>query len=27
LLMVKSKIIASINEHLGREAITDLHLF
>jgi len=26
-LMVKSKIIASINEHLGREAITDLHLF
>jgi predicted nucleic acid-binding Zn ribbon protein len=27
LLMVKSNIIASINEHLGREAITDLHLF
>ncbi len=27
LLMVKSKIISSINEHVGREAITDLHLF
>jgi predicted nucleic acid-binding Zn ribbon protein len=27
LLMVKSKIISSINEHVGREAITDLNLF
>lgn len=27
LLMVKSKIIHAINEHLGREAITDLQLF
>ena len=27
LLMVKSKIISSINEHLGREAIKDVHLY
>ena len=27
LLMVKTKIIASINEHLGREAITDIQIF
>jgi len=27
LLMVKTKIISSINEHLGREAITDLQIF
>lgn len=27
LLMVKSKIISSMNEHLGREAITDVHLY
>lgn len=27
LLMVKSKIIHAINEHLGREAITDMQLF
>jgi hypothetical protein len=27
LLMVKSKIVRSINEHLGFEAITELHLF
>ena len=27
LLMVKSKIISSINEHLGREAIQDVHLY
>ena len=27
LLMVKSKIVSSINEHLGREAIKDVHLY
>ena len=27
LLMVKSKIISSINEHLGREAIKDVNLY
>ena len=27
LLMVKSKIISSINEHLSREAIKDVHLY
>ena len=27
LLMVKSKIVSSINEHLGREAIQDVHLY
>jgi len=27
LLMVKSKIISSINEHLGREVVKDLHLY
>ena len=27
LLMVKSKIISSINEHLGRESIKDVHLY
>jgi predicted nucleic acid-binding Zn ribbon protein len=27
LLMVKSKIISSINKHLGREAIKDVHLY
>ena len=27
LLMVKSKIISSINEHLGRVAIKDVHLY
>jgi len=25
--MVKSKIVSSINEHLGREAIKDVHLY
>ena len=27
LLMVKSKIVSSINGHLGREAIKDVHLY
>ena len=27
LLMVKGKIVAAINEHLGREALKDLHLY
>ena len=27
LLMVKSKIVSSIHEHLGREAIKDVHLY
>ena len=27
LLMVKSKIVSGINEHLGREAIKDVHLY
>ncbi|MEY2963971.1 MAG: hypothetical protein RL754_1232 [Bacteroidota bacterium] len=27
LLSVKSKIIAALNEHLGREAVRELHLF
>ena len=27
LLMVKSKIVSSMNEHLGREAIKDVHLY
>jgi predicted nucleic acid-binding Zn ribbon protein len=27
LLMVKSKIISSINEHVGRQAIDDLHIY
>lgn len=27
LLMVKGKIIAAINEHVGRSAIKDLHIF
>ncbi|MDA0741392.1 MAG: DUF721 domain-containing protein [Bacteroidetes bacterium] len=27
LLMVKSKILSSMNEHLGREAIKDVHLY
>ncbi len=27
LLMVKAKIVAAINEHVGRSAIKDLHIF
>jgi predicted nucleic acid-binding Zn ribbon protein len=27
LLMVKAKIVSAINEHVGRSAIKDLHIF
>ena len=27
LLMVKGKIVTAINEHLGRNAIKDVHIF